>query len=302
MSVPVNIYVLSDVSPFPGIPGVVVGVYDPITYAEVALATSDADGLAGFVLDLGTYEVRCQKLLTRLPNPSQFEVTDTGPNGFDISATILTESAPLDPYVCRCTGRLMSLTNSPIVEAAVQVIAKVDAGKQVPKVLAGNLVAGESFLKHTDADGFVSFDLPRGGEFNVMFAGEDDQIYPITVPDRPLANLTDLMFPYPLELVWNQDDAPGNAITVAVDERKDVRWTLVYSDFQDKGEGVGWLQFSNSDSTLAVVCAGEGLLGVLGTAPGSLSVTATTTKPEEATFRIPAPEIVVPPLSVTITP
>lgn len=302
MSVPVNIYVLSDVSSA-GIPGVVVGVYNPTTYAEVALATTDAAGLAGFVLDLGTYEVRCQKLLTRLPNPSQFVVTDVGPNGFNISATILTESAPLDPYICRCTGRMMSLTNSPIVGAAVQIITEVEAGKQIPKVLAGNLVAGESFLKHTDADGFVSFDLPRGGEFNVMFAGEDDQIYPITVPDRALANLVDLMFPYPLELVWNQDDAPGNAISVAVNERKGVRWVLAYSDFQDKSDGVGWLQFSNSDSTLAVVRAGEGLLEVFGTAAGSLLVTATTNpNPEGVTSRIPAPEIAVPPLSVTITP
>jgi hypothetical protein len=110
------------------------------------------------------------------------------------------------------------------------------------------------------------------------------------------------MFPYPLNLVWNQDDAPGNSVSVAVDEKKYIHWTMVYSDRQSKSEGVGWLQFENSDSTLAIILAGEGLLEIDGRAPGSLTLTATTVIPLEATSRFPTPVVVVPPLSVTITP
>ena len=90
----VNVYVLSDASPFPVIAGVNVGVYDPATYAELGLAVTDSSGRAGFLLDPGTYEVRCQKLGVRFGGPSSIVVSATDPNGFSVNGTVLVTPAP----------------------------------------------------------------------------------------------------------------------------------------------------------------------------------------------------------------
>lgn len=297
----VNLYVLSDVPPNAGIQGVSVGVFDPTTFTEIAVAQTDANGMAAFLLDVGVYEVRLQKSMTRFLKPYRIEVTDLGPNGFTTYGSPVAPSTPIDVTICRCTAFLKNLANAPIPNLPVQVVAKVETGRQVPKVLSGNLLAAEGIVRHTDAEGMVFFDLPRCGEFNVVYAGEEDHVYPIKVPDRASANLIDLMFPFPVSLEWDAVDAPSGTASIKVGENKLIHWKMNYSDFQKKSEGIGWLQFENSDSTVARVLAGEGALLVSGLAPGTIDITATTVIPLDATSRFPAVAITVPVLHAIIT-
>jgi hypothetical protein len=301
MAVPVNIYVqTNEAVPLPVL-GAVVGIYNPATCEEVSLTITDPAGRAAFLLEPGIYEARFQKLLHRFQNPARIEVTEDGPNGFVQPCTPLNLPAATDPYVCRCTGKFMSLENKPIAGVSVRVQAKAEVGTQTPKIVNGNLVSAEYFLGRTDANGQVSFDLPRGGEFLVTWAGDEDNTWNIKVPDRASANLIDLLFPAPVLLQWDHDDAPNDAVSLAVGERKTVRWTMRYSDFQDRPEGLGWMQLVNMSPDVVIATPSEGTMELYGEAPGNSIISGTTVIPPGAVSRVPTPDVQIPSLHVTVT-
>ena len=307
--VPVDIYVQDDSPGMLPIAGVFVSVLDPVTFVVVASATTDVTGRAAFVLTgsvtPGTaYEARFFKLGVRFSNPMQILVEDppTTTNKFDMSGTLLVLPAATDPRVCRCTGRFMSFSNTPIVGATVRFMARAESGYQVPKIVDGNLVSAEALATQTDADGFVSLDLIRGAQYFITFSGEDDVVWNILVPDLPSVNLIELIHPAPLQLNWDPTEAPGNAVSVQVGETKVVHYTIVYSDYEETGKGaIKWIKFINSDDVIMAVGFSDEAISVEGVAAGVASVTAEML-PDLKPVRIPAYNITVPALVVTVTP
>lgn len=309
MSVPVDIYLKDGTPSTLPISGVSVSVLDPTTFAVIATAVSDVTGRASFLLPgapaPGTpYEVRFFKLGVVFANPQQIRVEEPAltTNKFDMSGTLLTLPAATDPRVCRCTGRFVSFDNRPIANAMVRLNAKSESGYQVPKIVDGNLVSAEAYTSKTDGSGFISIDLIRGAEYFITFAGEDDVVWCITVPDRSSANLIDLIHPAPVQLKWDSVLAPGNAVSVQVGETKSIPFTIVYSDYEETGIGaVKWVTFTNSDDAVMGVGYSDGTVSVTGVAAGIAQVTVemlANLRPA----RVPDYSIAFTPLAVTVTP
>lgn len=309
MAVTADIYVKDDTVVPAAIPGVIVSVLDSTTFAEVAQGVTDVNGKASFVLPGNvtpglTYEVRFYKLGVRFANPVQIQVEEpvVTTNKFDFSGTLLTLPTATDPRVCRCTGIFKNFSNSPIVGAVVRFMAKAEAGTQIPKVVDGNLISAEVLATKTDEDGSVSVDLLRGGHYFVTFSGEDDVVWEIHVPDRSSVDLIELIHPGPVSLDWDDTDAPGDAITLAVGETKTVHYSVLFTNYESLTEGVlQYLDFTNGDDALISVAVGEGVAIICGLAAGSTTVTAAA-KPDVLPIRVPDNSITAPALSVTVTP
>lgn len=310
MATAVDIFLKDDSNSPSPIQSAIVSVYDPDTMALVSQATSDSNGRAAFSLpgaaDPGTsYEVRVFKLGVIFANPFMIAVLEGAgeENQFDLSGTLLTLPAATDPRVCRCTGKFSGFSNTGLPNISLRVSALVPSGTQSPKVVDGNMIASDSTVYYTDADGFVTVDLLRGGQYYVTFSGEEDAVWPITVPDRSSVNLVDLIHPVPISLTWNQDDAPSNTISVAVGEYKTVRYSALLTDYREVGTDNNLdsvIKIWNSNADVMDVAAGDALIVVFGKLAGSGYVTATivgTLTP----IVLPTPTLVVAPLSVTVT-
>lgn len=311
MAIAVNIFV-KDTQPSPQpIEGVVVNVYDPVTLLLVAAGTSDSSGLVTLLLDgtdIGTmYELRSFKSTVLFDNPKRIEVVDPlgsgQTNDFDISGTLTTLPVATDPSMCRCTGQFVDFSGRPIVGATVRILQIMESGFQSPKVLNSNMVSASSMTLQTDTNGKVSLDLIRKGQFNVSFSGEDEVVWNIIVPDRSSVNLIDLIHPQPVLFVWDSSDAPSNAVSVALEESKQIHFTVTFSDYEVLSKNLSkYLEFTNSDGTKAEVIYsdGEGIVTVRGVASGSCSVTVAL-KPEIRPFRIPDYSLTSSALAVTVT-
>lgn len=299
-----DIFVVDDTPAHSGVGGVFVSVVDPGTYIEIASATTDVVGRSAFLLPPGTYEVRAFKMGVRVPNPTAIEIVDRPDigNSFEIVATVLSLPAATDPRVCRCSGRFVGSGNAPRANILVRVLAKSDTGAQSPRVVDKNMVAQTVCDRHTDASGWVSFDLIRGGDFFVVFAGDDDSAWPIKVPDCPSANLSDLIHPYPVVLGWNQADAPGNTVEVPAGTTKLIRWDLTFSDHSTLTTDAGqWLDVTNGDDSVMSVGYTGSFISVTGVSAGSAEVSVAR-KPGVTPHRVPDPEILAEPLTVRVVP
>ena len=304
MAVPVDIFI-QDNSPMPApIPGVVVAVVDQGTFAVYGTATTGSDGRAAFLLNGGPYEVRFFKLGVTFQNPQEILVQEPAvtTNKFDFSGTLLTLPSATDPRCCTCTGRFLNMGNKPIPGATVRIMSRAERGYQNPTVVDGNVISGEVIGLQTDNDGFVSVDLIRGAEYFITFSGNDEEVWSIKVPDRASVNLIDLIHPAPVSLTWDQTDAPGNAITLAVGAVLDIHFSLNFSDYEVREDKTSlFVTFTNSDDTVMAVGQDSRCITVEGIGPGVAQVTYQA-KPNLAPYRIPDNTIVGPALAVTVTP
>lgn len=322
MSVPVNVYLKDDsVSPAP-IVGAVVTIVDPVSYALLAQATTDVTGLAAFTLAGAAfptgvpYQVRVFKLGVFFKNPFQilvFEPPQAPPNanGFNLTGTLVgTLSPATDPRCCRCTARFLDFQNQPVANSLVRINALAEVEGQVPKVVDGNMISTQVLELHTDADGYIVVDLLRTAVYQVTWAGEDDVVWEILVPDRTSVNLIDLIFPQPVSLTWDPTAAPGNAVTLSIAASQatpvKVPYSVLFSDYElvVGSEGVGllnWVNFSNSDSSKALVAAGDGTLYLTGLVVGTCNITVGV-QPNLLPFRVPPYSISAPTLVITVVP
>ncbi len=321
MSVPVDIFIADDsMSPAP-IVGAVVTIVDPTSFVLIANATTDSSGHAAFTLPGAaspggvTYQVRVFKLGVFFKNPFQILVFDPLPGGvfnhFTMTGTLVGVLQPAtDPRCCRCTGRFVDFQNQPVPNALVRIIARSQIAGQLPKVVDGNMVSPQVLETHTDADGYVVVDLIRTAVYEVTFAGDDDTIWQILVPDRTSVNLIDLIHPQPVSLSWDPTAAPSNVVTLSIASSQalpfQVPFSVLFSDYElvTKGECAGllnWVTFFNSDPTKALVAASDGLLYLTGTGVGTTLVTVGLV-PNLIPFRVPAYSIVAPTLTINVIP
>lgn len=299
MAVPVDVYV-NDTLDDP-ISGVVVAVLDSVTTAEVATATTDGSGKAAFLLPGSgpgiEYSVRFYKLGVRFPNPRTISVLEpaTSPNVFEVEGDALTIPAATDPRICRCTGRFMSMAGTPLVGQLVQVSQLHAPNEEVPKVVDANIVAQQVEIKHTDANGFVTFDLYRTGIYVVMYAGNEDQTWVILVPDQARWNLIDLIHPYPTRIEW--DD-----VSVAVGESIVTDVNLKFSDDDEENTDLSkWLTLEFDASKVEACLTGTGTISITGREAGTHTVVAKL-RPDLKPARVLGYGNLSPALTVTVTP
>lgn len=304
----VDIYVFDDTVLENPISGVVVNVYEPETFVQYATATTDADGRAAFTLDGAAtpgeeYEVRAFKLGVLFQNPFAIEVLDplgAGElNRFDLSGTLVTLDVATDPRLCRCTGRFMDQRNLPQANLMVRIMAKGEF--QAPKVVDGNMISETAMEFETDSDGRLVVDLLRDGEFYITFAGDDDTVWSIKIPDRSSVNLIDLIHPQPVSFTWDSDDAPGDAISLAAEATEEVALVVRFSDYQDVEEGLSsYITAESSDEDVATVVVSSTGVTVTGVSAGSATISLSVLDTFLPTM-IPFPTLTGTDLTVTVT-
>lgn len=297
---PVNVYVNDDSADPIAVVGASVVLLDPVSYATVASATTDQDGVAAFLVPPGTYELRAFKLGVVFQNPWTVEVPDLVPSAFDISGTVLGQfGLPNDSRLCRCVGRFVGHQNEPISGALVRIVSEVDLLMKSPKVVDGNMVTPTSLEVHTDKSGYVAVDLVRGAKLWFAFSGEEDQLWNFQVPDRPTANLIDLVHPAPVSVIFTPsvlDMKVGEALLVDV--------TTLFTDFQAHADKfLNVFELTNSDSLVAMVAyqSETKKLAVTAVAAGTTSVTVALIGDLYPT-RIPPYSVGSVPLVINVTP
>lgn len=309
MAISVDILVKdTQVVPAP-ISGVTVNVYDPVTKALVAQGTTDGSGNAAFLLPGApgagiNYEVRFFKTGVLFWNPHLISVQDPldvgNTNIFDISGSVQTLPVATDPRMCRCTGVFVDMQNLPRAGVHLELSFEAEAGRETPKILDGRMLVVRSLIWKTDAEGKISIDLVRGGKFFVHLGWEDDRVWPIEVPDRSSVNLVDLIHPAPAVLSY---DAPGNALSIAVGETKQVQASVLFTDFITRTTELSrYVQFNVSNANVDVAFDNaNGKLTLLGREAGSASVTPSL-QAGLLPARTPDFSMVAPALAVTVTP
>lgn len=305
MASPVDIFVSSDDAIPAPVADASVSVHNSVTKAMVAWGISEVDGCASFLLDPGIYEIRLFKLGVVFPKPVRIEVVDTqfvSGNTFDLPGTVLDLPISTDPATCRCTGRFVDASNRPMAGVTVRISPNAEQGSQVPEVVGGNQVlGGYARTLTTDQNGKVTVDLIRGGEFYVVWSGEDTDSWKIVVPDRPSVNLIDLIHPIPKSVAWDEDVAPGGVISVAVGETKEIPISILLSDFRTLTEGSTLCQLQNSNSDVAGADLSGGVVAVTGKLVGSSQVQVT--RLPDATPVVQTQSLLLPvPLTVNVTP
>ncbi len=307
MAVPVNI-VISDTELVPQpIAGVVVQALDPNTSALIAQSISDVTGTAAFLLPGQNYEVRFFKLGAIFKNPLAISVLEPLPTGktnnFVVSGVLVgTLSPAIDPRLCRVQGRLMNFSNQPVRHATVRIMAKGETGGEQPKYVDENLISSSEMTFKTDRDGFISIDLLRTGNFEIVFSGEDDMEWPIYIPDQPYALWGDLINPYPVSIAWDQTVAPGNIVSLSVGQSLVVPFTALFSNTVVPLYGMSkWVDFFSSDTTNMILGLQQADMGVLLSAVGvgTASITGAN-KPNLNPGRIPYYNTAIPALTVNV--
>lgn len=309
MAVPVNIYIEEDSVLHPPLQGVAVAVLDPQTMTLVAIGSSDADGRAAFLLPGGTYEARFFKAGIAFTNPKSLEVNEPAlpesPNGFSVSGLPFgVFGVPVDPRLCRCVGRFVNYQNQPVANSLVSISMDADLTQKSPKVVDGSMVSPSSMEVRTDQNGFVVLDLLRTGKYWVVFAGEEEEPWSFTVPDRASANLIELIHPQPVSLTYDQGVAPGNQVSVQVGSILLVPLSVFFSDYQSHLNGLdAIIEFTNTASEFADVVFQSNIaqLVIRGKQAGATTVTVAA---RAGLFpnRLPDYTLSAPVLNVTVTP
>lgn len=256
--------------------GVSVAIYDEDSFF-VGSGTTTSQGSTSFNLagSVGgvLYQVRLYRSETIFGGPYQIRVIDPdGATTFSFTgSTVPLFGTPQDLLVCRCVGRFMNYMNAPRANALIRISAEVDLSKKMPKLVSGNFVPTSAMSFHTDNEGYVVMDLVRGGEFFLMVAGEDDQLWSFKVPNRPTANLIDLIQVRPTSVTYD-----GASVTAAVGETWAVDTTVTWSDFITRdGDVSAYVEFISSNEAVATaIFDGAGHLNVLGVGQGACTITA----------------------------
>jgi hypothetical protein len=296
-----NVYVMSDDVVSVPIAGVVVSMVDPANhYSLMARVSSDANGLAGFDVPAGNYELRLFKREVIFGNPLRVSVV--GGSAVTATGTLTTLPVATDPRLCRCTGRFLGLSGYPLGGVTVVFTQKAEPEKAMPRVMDSQLVIQSDIVMRTNAEGYLTLDLMRRGEYLASFSGEDET-WGLVVPDRASANLIDLIYPQPVSLTWDPTLAPSNAVTVQVGQSITVPVSLLFSNYETINNGATdpWLLFMNSDETIAPAALVNGGMLITGAVAGAVQISASI-RSGLTPNRVPDYSLSSTPLSVTVTP
>ncbi len=294
------------VSPSP-VEDVVVRVFSEDGAVFVTQAQTDDDGEVVLELeDATTYWVRFFKIGYQFDSQLTIDVdSSASSNAFDVEAVDLTTLSPSTvPSLCKVQGVLAGGDLHP--RSGISLTFSL-TGK--PRVVAGVGMVLQDLIASTDEDGWLEVELVRDGIYDCVITGQDDTVYRVVVPDRTSASLTEVLWPYVAELVYQMYDEDVDSVEVAVGESIEVEtWVRLSSgvhtpfkydgdsEWRDIGE---YVALTYSDDAVAEVTLSEGVLTITGVAAGVDVITAEVREGVEVE-RLPEPARTLPSLTITV--
>jgi len=244
----------------------------------VVYQSTNASGVADFLLDDGTYVARVMlsNAIYEAPDPVTLEVDETEDNAFEIEVEKIVYPAVADALLCVCGGSIRSIASAE-VDIDIEHIAPIG-------VLDGALnVFAPTSLKITCVPSVptVAY-LPRGGRFRVGVGRLPT--WEIVVPNAASAPLQEVLFPVLDDLI-PEDTTP----TLAIGETLEIKYDELYSsglllDLETEAslvdqdisqeideEGV---TVASSDTTVVTVGKSGGVLLLTGVSAGTAVVSA----------------------------
>lgn len=253
---PVRITVLSDdASPVPVV-GVVIDFYDTGGVFQTE-GTTDSNGQVFVSLPDASYDLLFfQRGTSILPKqPQRIVVDHLLINHFQVTAHVRTMTESMDPALCRISGYLLGPGGQPVTDQRLVFNVQADV-----LIAYGTLVSPNSFMRvQPDSTGFFQFDLLRNVTYSAFFElldtavlGQSPYKAVVLVPNLPSMDLTDILFPLPINSVFS---APTINLLLANQANPDTSITLTttYSDASVRTQPVAppaSLSLSVSDPTI----------------------------------------------------
>jgi hypothetical protein len=286
---PVDIYINTpELDP---VEGVTVCIYDETGTTFKTQASSDATGLAAFLLEPATYSVRFYKYQVGFVQPQVIEVLAApSTNSFDIEAQVFQLPVATDARMCRCSGFFRDLAGAPKQYFDMRFTCEFS-----PIILDGAAVLTDGIDIRTNEIGYAQIDLIRGGNYQVHLESmEGGDSRTVSVPDLSSANLPDLLFPVVERVIFDTDsfevnvgedltltptvyDSAGRPLTGTV--RTDILW-------------------KSDDPEVFSVTVMDDVLVLHGIAAGVANLTAT--RQDSSIIRIPNTAIIGVPQEITV--
>jgi len=305
--VSVTFVVTDDAIPANELENVVVRVFNEDGSTFVTQGTTDEDGELVLELDdATTYWVRFFKIGYAFDSKLTIDV-DSGAssNTFDVEAQDLTVLSPSTvPELCKAAGYVGGGDLHP--RAGIHFTFML-TGR--PRVVAGRPMVLQDLVVVTDADGWLEVELVRNGVYDCVIEDQDDCVYRVRVPDRWSVSITDLIWPYLSELVYEEDDEPVTSVTVTIGEPLEIDAYVIFSsgvqtpfklDGDKTSRDVGdYIAYTFSDEAPAIIEISEGVMTITGVVAGSTVLTATV-RPDLEAERLPEPTRTLPTLTITV--
>ena len=280
--------------------GVVIRVYDEDNVYQQGEQTTDAAGLANFVLNPGTYYARFygEQAEATVESPMTFTVIDPGTNNFEVEVVVFAHPTAPDSRYCTISGFFLDGTGRPQKGLAIHVHTKWSPA------VAANPVAGyhpDTLHFSTDDDGYVQFDMLRGAKVDVIFGTIPDQLIDCEVPNQSSVDAVDWIFPWVASVSY----LPAGPIAMAVGDTEDVVPSAVLTNglpvVVGSDECTPWeaLEFTSSDEDVVTVSTAGTHFTLLAVGAGAASVTATV-REDVFAERLPLPTLAGAALAVVV--
>lgn len=271
--------------------GVVVKVLSADGKQVFGQATSDASGVAHFLLPTASYQVRFFKFSVNFTNPMLIDVVAGQNNAFNVYGVPYVIPSSTDARLCIASGFFRSASGTPLAALDMHFIAQFD-----PILLDGAGVLGERVAARTDDRGFVAVPLIRFAQYDVTLQGMENVQRSVSVPDAAAVNLPDLLFP----VIKGVAFGVVGPVALAVGQVLDLPARVLTTDLRELDELGSDVTWSVSDSTvLSFELLPGSILRLRGLAPGSCLVKGT--RKDTTTIRIPDTAIEGLPLSVVVS-
>jgi len=292
-----------DVVPVP-VDGVVVRVYDAAGTTLITSGTTGAPADPGHVeftlngeVAPDTYQLRFFYSGGAIESPMLIEVysppagSPTGTNSFAVPIHLFTLPEAVDPLLCRASGYFRDVTGQALPGVDVHFVSQYS-----PLIAGGDGIMGERVHARSNAQGYFSIDLYRGGCFQVIIEGHENEPREILVPDRAAVSIIDILFPVVMSVVY--DPAPAYALTVG--DTLDLTPVVTATNYQIlTGAASGDVEYEIDDPTIASVAVSAGTLVLTALAAGTTTLTAT--RRDSSLVRLPDNGINGSPASITVT-
>lgn len=119
-------------------------------------------------------------------------------NTFAVTATIPTLPIAVDPLMCRVSGTIIAPNGAALPGVDVHFVHQ-----HYPLISNRRIVSGERVSERTNRSGYIELDLIRGGTYIATLEAYEDIPREVTVPDQAGVLLSDLLFPIPIQVVWD---------------------------------------------------------------------------------------------------
>lgn len=292
--------------------GVAVHLYDETNTYRQDTAITDAAGEVTFLgLTAGQYYLRvCGKSVhADLDSPQVVQVKDPPiVNIFEGTADTFEAPVSMNPNSSRIYG-WFTWPNLRPRRVSMHIFSTEDP----VWVSQGWETLGDLFSLASDTNGYLEFDLVRGGLYAAQVAGYMDEPIIFRVPDQENVLLTDLLFPIPVEFVFDPAAplamALGDAAVTLEDSYLDlssgIRVDATMAELNTLDSVTRWIEYVSSDDTVAKVEVG--INGMPNITPMGVGVATITAQLKDNTCRNfypitrPGASLTVTPITVTVT-